>query len=402
MSVRGDGDSDARAGSGERDHLARLVDAVWDQDIVEESARGPSTDTPEYLALPNRDRAQVLLPRDHVAGAATYLTAGRRLRSSPQAIVRRFARLAVLAGALGLSGPSSDVKLTDRREAVESFHAVLAEHLAQPVGSVAFSVRGYTPNWKPTFAAMRPDGTLIGYGKVGWDVGSRARVAAEAQALRHWRGQPTPGLEVPACLADYPWRNRRIIVVSPIPDRARRFRRSRAAPTPLVRVELERGGDGARPADSLLRGYLETVPTEVLGRRDVSEAVDRFGDRYGARELVVGYGHGDWVPWNVAKQGSVLWAWDWEHALSEAAIGIDIVHWHALVATHVAGRGIHDAVRVGRQAALAQFRDMGVPAGVAEAVTTLGMLRLVSLRREFLSWDGGMEPLAAVVCEAIG
>src|SRR3546814_14132557 len=40
-----------------------------------------------------------------------------------------------------------------------------------------------------------------------------------------------------------------------------------------------------------------------------------------------GVAHGDWGPWNLAVAAGELVVWDWEHAIDQAPLGFDLVHW---------------------------------------------------------------------------
>jgi hypothetical protein len=283
---------------------------------------------------------------------------------------------------------------------VTGFHHTLSHHLGTHVASVAFSVRRLSPNWKPTFAAMAPDGRVLGYGKVGWDEGSSRRVTTEARALHRWEQHSWPGLHVPHCLTLFDWSGRTVMVVSPIPAGARRYDNHAVAPLTWVALQLQDGPADA-PAGRIAEEYLSCFSADQLGQPSAARAVEVFLDRHGRTLVPVGAAHGDWVPWNVATLGDQLWAWDLEHALDEAPLGLDIVHWYVLVATHLRDSSRTSALRQGGRQASDQLRQLGLTPEQTAAITRLGLLRLVALRREFLSWDPRPSEVAALVAEVL-
>lgn len=60
---------------------------------------------------------------------------------------------------------------------------------------------------------------------------------------------------------------------------------------------------------------------------------------------MLGRSHGDWVPWNTARAGTRVIAWDWEHYRPAAPVGLDAVHWRVMTAHTMLGYSWDQAYR---------------------------------------------------------
>lgn len=383
--------------------LEMLLQAVFGaRDEMAACPNQYSDDSHQYLAFPSSRNARVLLPRWHAKGAAGYLVAGIGLRDRRQAALRQVASRFVRSGGLRLSTPGMHVDPAMAGDSAAAFQHAVAEHMRHRVGSVAFSVRRWSPNWKPTFTVMAEDGVVIGYGKVGWDGSSINRIGAEVEALTSLAQRSVPGMRTPRLLAHFEWNGRAVLVVSPIPESAVRHPRAATAPSAFALEELERGSAESAPAGVLLVGALAAIGRTSSGHVLVSDVQDMIKADREVR-LTLGRAHGDWVPWNVATDGADLWAWDWEHSSKTTPVGLDIVHWHTLIGLHVKGQSPVGAFLSGRRASVQQLRHLGFAADQAEWIATLGLLRLVHMRREFLGpLTESVESVRRLIFTAIG
>ena len=76
---------------------------------------------------------------------------------------------------------------------------------------------------------------------------------------------------------------------------------------------------------------------------------------HGGRERAWARWHGDWVPWNLARSGRGLVAWDWEYSEPGAPVGLDELHCIYQVARHRRGGQVQDALGLVRASAEDQW-----------------------------------------------
>ncbi|WP_189044254.1 hypothetical protein [Micromonospora sonchi] len=290
-----------------------------------------------YAVVPSVARARFLLPLGAPRVTAAALLAYNGLRPATIRLIRAALGVAARVGAVDRAPfPVLTVALPAGLHPAE---VLLADRLAALLGGgaryAACGVRPPDPNHKPTLQLFDGAGRPRGYAKIGWNPATRALVAAEAAALRELSG--VAGIDghprVPRLLAEADWDGRAVAVVEPLPPQVRRVPAG-AAPDPVALLAVaRRHRPPAEPRPLAGSPFLSRLTAEARrsaattpgGSRAV-RAVAALTRRHGDVAVEFGHWHGDWVPWNLGRQGGDLVAWDWEHSGPDVPVGFDLAH----------------------------------------------------------------------------
>jgi hypothetical protein len=351
-----------------------------------ESAEAPEGQ--RFLPLPPR-RPRVLVPLEAPRAAAGTLVANLAMRRPRDRAVRRGLSLLVRTGVAARVWQRHLVAVEQAATSGPTLLGSLQDNWRRDVHALGFTVRPLTPNHKPTFVAVDSAGRVLGYGKIASTPGTISRLRREADGLRWMSGQTIPGLRAPELLASFRWGASAVAVVSPLPQRSARFPSDDRAPGVMLMDALER--DDTERAGTMAGRLAARV--RRIDDRQLSEAAaefeGRFDDRYGDLDLPVGRIHGDWVPWNMAVDGSDTWVFDWEHSEARSALPLDIVHWHLLVARDRYGLPLDQAVTRADDRAGRDLARLGFDRPSREAILSLGRLHLAARAAE-LFHDSGL------------
>ena len=338
-----------------------------------------------WLALPPGN-PRVLLPDGSAAVAARGLLAHTGLRGRGDRFRRRCLAMLVGSGVPGFFWQSARIGTWD---------AVGAEHLLDAlrdgwdtrVEGLLLSIRPQTPNHKPTFLAVDRAGRPLGYGKIAME-GTLQRAQREVDGLGAMRLSPVPGLRAPEVLADLAWSGGRVVVVSPLPSDAQRYPVDASAPAHLL--DQARDQEATVPVEQVASVLVDRIAAS--GESWLLEAaqahVDALVGRAAGLPLEAGLSHGDWVPWNLARAGGDVWAFDWEHSELESAAALDLVHWHVLVRRDRRLLSLGMALKFGEAAAACELRGRRTPPDALRALLDLHRLRLVARTAELRSASG--------------
>lgn len=279
-----------------------------------------SAGAPAYLCLPSPERPQLLVPLERWAGV---MVAERRARGRRAVAAKQAVSLALTTGLLGrLPVPRllvDDPALTELARWVGGADGYRLGVLSGPPRA----------NRKPVLRVFTPAGTTWGYAKVGSTPLATELVRHEAAALTHLAQVDLPGLRPPQVLRSGTWRDRAVLVTSPLAGPAS-HRQPAALPVGPTRTLFSVGARSDLPvsASSVFTG---SVPPEELGRPggELLPLAERLREALGDRRLPLGAAHGDWTPWNMAWTGGVLEAWDWERFATDLPAGHDVVHFES-------------------------------------------------------------------------
>jgi hypothetical protein len=277
-------------------------------------------------------------PRRAAASALTSYNALRPAR-------RRLARAVMGAGlrtglAQRAAGPAVELGVAPGVTPGQAADGVLTEHLAQHLGCgpLAFAVGGGSgPYRKPVLQAFRADGTPAGYAKIGWNDWSAAAVRTEAAALRRCAAHQGR-LRVPAVLGHFTWHGMEVLITAPLPPGVRRPGPASKLPDEALIREIS--GLSGPPHRAALAGSewwatLRARASAVAGGPGgpaLQRICGQLEESAGHQVLEFGHWHGDLVPWNLARHGGHVYAWDWETSATAAPAGFDAVHYHFQVA----------------------------------------------------------------------
>ena len=323
-------------------------------------------------------------------GTSSALTSYNALRSGRTRLARRALGLGLRAGlAQPLLRDKIDIGTAVGAGPARLAAELLGEHLRQLFGQgpviVAFG-GGAGPYRKPVLQAFSAGGTPLGYVKVGWNDWTRAAVRREAAALRACASRPRQ-FGVPELLGLSTWRGLDLLVTAPMPQGIRR----EGSGARLPHAELLREISELSPA---YRGELATSPwwlglrsrigqgvTDPDMRSALLMAAERIENGHGDMPLDFGTWHGDLVPWNLARLGHRLYAWDWESSTPDAPAGFDALHFHFQVAFVARQHSLAESLLLAARSARPWLSGLGVPADRHGLVAALHLLEL-SVRHE--------------------
>lgn len=323
-------------------------------------------------------------------GSSAALTEYNSLRPGRTRLARRVLGLGLRAGLIQpFARDKIDVgiaaDIADASRATE----VLTEHLGQLLGRkpvvLAFGA-GMGPYRKPVLQVFSEDGTPLAYVKVGWNDWARAAVKREAAALQSCAAQPMQ-LGVPAFLGLSSWRGLDLLVTGPLPRDSRRLSLAEGLPPASVLQEISAlapavtGELAASPWWSNVRSRIQAAVREPAAGSALTSAADTIEEKYGRVLLTFGAWHGDLVPWNLARSGSRLYAWDWEYSTPCVPLGFDAVHYHFQVAFVARQVPLDQAVTLAAGRAAAALRELGLPERVLHLAAVLHLLEL-AIRHE--------------------
>jgi len=276
---------------------------------------GPGAGTPhDVLGRPSADRPQLYLPlgtRD--AGTAAL----RRYHDGRTRLERMKTRAGIWSARLGMLRFAPG----DRTQ-IGPFAVV--ERIAQVLGEedleVAVTLGPRRRNRKPVLQLLRPNGSTIGFAKVGWSPFAASLVENEADWLDRLKGNVPSNIEIPRVLARINDGERLVVVTSPLQTSPRAGVSGRISASTITRL--------ARSLGTIEVGFDELPYLDVLrsGRVGRLIDVDRLVDVHADTTIELGTWHGDLTPWNTSTSGGVSKVWDWEFADIDRPVGFDLLH----------------------------------------------------------------------------
>jgi hypothetical protein len=372
--------------------LRWLIEALWADARV--AMNVPTTkDAETYAVVPSARRPRFLLPASSSGAALGSLRSYNNLR--PPRV--RAARSAV---ALALRTPARRFVSRDRvivtwPDPANSPVSLLRDILG--VRDLAFAIglapRG--PNRKPVLQAFSSTGRPLAFVKVGWNEITRARVRNESEALRLWKDAKSP-LRVPRLLHEDSLGSLHLSVSAPLPPEVTRYETRSGVPLEALRSvwghEAGRRGEIAR--DPYVRSLRErSLALSDAGRRRLLVGIiDAVADRDGSREVNFAPSHGDWVPWNLAREGDFVHAFDWEHWSAERPLGFDVVHWHFQSAFIAGEKPLAAAWTAATAGAAQDLKRMGLGDRLASAVASLYLVEMTLRAAESIQVGGAPNP----------
>ncbi len=286
-------------------------DYRWLLDALGGPGTGPRSGA---LVRPTADRPELFLPLaspDVAAAALRRYHDGRsrsdRLKTAVALATARSGLLRVAPGDHVEVGPFALVEQ-------------LALELDEPELHVAITLGPRRRNRKPVLQLIRPDGSTVGFAKVGWSPFTRALVDNESMWLQRFAGHVPAGVEIPRVLASIEGPDRLVVVTSPLITSPRSGQDGRL-PTRAV-IDLARAlGSERVPFTNL--SHVNELRT---GRVDQLVDIDTLVDRHRGVSIEVGAWHGDLTPWNTSTTRGTTQIWDWEFADDGRPVGFDLLH----------------------------------------------------------------------------
>jgi hypothetical protein len=272
-----------------------------------------------------------LVPAESPGTAARSLLAYNRLRPARVRTARAAIGWALRLGAGGLLSEP-------RRIRAGADDPVLLDHLAAVLGEdrVVFAAteKGGSGFVTPVLQLFRPDGTSVGFAKIGWDPVTAGMIRTEADALERAGRARWERVSVPEVRWHGVWEDLDLLVTAPMPTQVRRLRESELPPVePLADVaRLDGPLERRRITDSSY--WADATATAALalgcGRHALTDHLEAVETAHGDVEVAFGRWHGDWVEWNLARADGRLWAWDWAYSAPSVPVGFDLLQFFHL------------------------------------------------------------------------
>ena len=330
----------------EHRQLAELLEQLWPGvrtgDLAASEGQVPAGHRviDQFRVVPSMRRAQMLLPSAPSA-AARSLGHYNDLRQ-PRTRTHRRVVAPAMRVPLGAGAVSQRLTITapvgaasEPLERVSLTHHVQQRLTAgQLVAAIGLTNPG--PNRKPVLQLFDREGWPVAFVKVGWNDVTTTMVDNEARALAMLERAGIDYPLRPTVLLHDSWNGLRVLATSPMPLDVRGYPRRLDPPTPLpewrgVKPSLRTSALGEsrywreltrRAGAVVASGRLE--PGDVAALTGVLAHIEQSA---ATTPMTFGPWHGDWVPWNMARQKGRLWVWDWEHFSATAPVGFDRLHY---------------------------------------------------------------------------
>jgi hypothetical protein len=311
------------------DHdLVTALHGLWPgAHVAREQERGrPGEVQARYAFVPNAASPRMLVPLDSPRAAGAALRRWSTASSSAATLGR--------AGAARMARHLPGVVLRDRVE-VRGGDPGLAHLLGAVLGQpVTFSLTVGSPrvNRKPVLQVFGEDGRSLAFAKLG--VGSRAAddVRTEGANLARLEHVRLERVVPPEVIARTEWHGHPLLVATSLEPPVLHWSRGRWSPP--VRAMEELADAFAEPERPLLdsawwhRLWRQAAGLpRVLLRERLGRCLNRVQAQVGSDRLAWGAWHGDWTPWNMARDGSRVLLWDWERFETGVPRGLDEIHY---------------------------------------------------------------------------
>lgn len=322
-------------------HVAWMLGLLWPTPAsVRVSLRWTSTGTQQvsFVPLARADQPRLLVPAVPRAAAAAAITHGRVATTPRARLVTRALAGAARLGLLNLHPHryvvdlppgAPDTSLLSRLEEVLG-HALVPSLYLGPLRAVQ----------KPIIQLRRPDGSPVGFVKVGVTDYTNELVRSEAKALTLLASRTARVLRTPRLLLHERWHGHEVLVQSVVPTGG-------PAPTPDLIAAAARDLADLGPRTSLplneaqwwldLRRRIDALPSDAMSGL-LRAAGTRAASRWGSTSLDLGNSHTDFTSWNMSAFAGKLHVWDWEHFTTAAPVGLDQVHFEVQDQVVVRGR----------------------------------------------------------------
>lgn len=359
--------------------LVSRVRPIWPEPIdvrVSRRARPLGAEGQDYLVLPALRRPVLLVPahRAAAAGAIVRFDDGQRARlllrvlawAQAKGVLRRLPIARISVGGAEASGVLGVVE-----RAVPDAEAVVVR-LGRPRHGRAVILN-----------ALDADGQSLAFTKCAW--GDRVvDLRQESDNLAGVASNPVEGVRAPEVLAFVELDGSAALVLEALTPAAPATQTG--LPVVAMRALAERKGwHPTTVADSDVVVRLQAGIGAVVNRQDrewLQTELVRLVVELGGVGTRTGTWHGDWVPWNMARDGSTILLWDWEHNEDGVLPGFDQLHYLGQEMRQRLGTSpdVEDTWLAAARAALAD--DWGVTGAEAEAVIRSYLL-VVNLRFVF-------------------
>ncbi len=315
------------SGLSARDQLTSRLRTVWPAPISIDVSRLPrqrAGGSEEYLVLPAMSRPVLLVPADQAAAAAALARNddGQRAPTLSRAleVAHRRGVLRRLPGVTRVSVPDATGLVSIVRRLVPEADSVVVRLGRRRHGRAV------------VLQALDSDGRSLAFAKCSRGAGS-ARLAGERDRLHELADRPVHGITAPPVLGWAVEDDAAVLCIGALtPSTA-----PAADGVPVAAMHglaARRGTAVAQPFTEapLARRLMEEAETLAAKTSDadwIVSALRRLLATHGDVPVTTASWHGDWVPWNMTRDGVDVMLWDWEHYEDDVLPGFDHLHYLA-------------------------------------------------------------------------
>lgn len=363
-------------GGSTRERLISRLRTVWPEPVSLEFGRLPRRPAPpaeEYLVLPRMSNPVMLLPARSVGAAHAFARPdeGQRAPAMTRTLKRAHERglLRLAPGIARVEVPGPEGLVATVRRLVPDADAVVIR-LGRPRHGRAVVLQ-----------ALDRDGRSVAFAKCGRDE-AVARLRVERDHLHQLAEVPVAGVTPPQVLGWAEDGGAAVLCLGPLQPG-----RPAEGGVPVAAMRALSTRNGRRDPESFgdtallhrLRRCAEALTAASPDAGWLVERTDRLAELFATQRVTVGSWHGDWVPWNMTRDGEQVLMWDWEHFEDEVLAGFD--HLHYLAQTRRMRDGTDPAAEDAwlAEARAAMAADWGMTDSEAE-VTVAAYLLLVNER----------------------
>jgi len=281
-----------------------------------------------YLTLPSKKNCRWLIPaRADLARKSWEIYVPYSLSGNAYKVIMR-----TLTSA-GLLKPFS--WMTDDPDAsaeLLEFRRILSDLFGR--GDLVPSLSTGTPGpfRKATAMIISPDGAILGYVKIGRARAARERIKHEAEVLKDLRDrlswQESP-MKIPDCLYECDISACRLLVQTAAPCAWKKGRASFGSEYAEVLAWLIRSTAASKTfgESSFCQRLEEGISSHSLSFKDLlATSLNMLKERLNTTEVTFALSHGDFAPWNTRWRDGEAFLFDWESAILEAPVGMDLTH----------------------------------------------------------------------------
>jgi hypothetical protein len=268
-----------------------------------------------FLALPTLAAPRLLVRADRPRTGAAAVRRQMTGRGARAALRRTAVAAAVGSGAARLW--RRGLLVAPVTGAPDTLVRVLAQQLGREVELACVALGPARANRKAVAQLVEPDGSMVGWAKIGHDPLTARLVRAEHEALTAVATELADVVHVPQVLAAGRWLGLEVVVTAPL-ETGGKGSVDRPDLLAVVRAVHRTTGAAAAPSvTALVAGQPRLAPLTAIALR--TDAV--------APALRPGAWHGDLHPDNlaVAPDGRPV-LWDWERWQGAVPLGADLLH----------------------------------------------------------------------------
>jgi hypothetical protein len=315
------------SGRSTKEQLTERLRTVWPEPIEIALRRVPrrvGAGGEEYLVLPSMSRPVFLVPAAsaRAAGALARSDDGQRAPVLARALQGAHERgvLRRLPGIARVAVPGDEGLVAAVRRLTPDADAVVVRLGRRRHGRAV------------VLQALDAAGRSIAFAKCARGSGID-RLRAERDRLHELADRPVPGITPPPVLGWSVEDDAAVLCIGALTPTA--------PPTddgvPLPAMHALAGRSGPQPAQPLAETpLLHRLSREAAHVASVSpdaawlgEQLQRLAETHGDEVVTGASWHGDWVPWNMVRDGDQVLLWDWEHYEDDVLAGFDHLHYLA-------------------------------------------------------------------------